>query len=81
MKVKLASATDDGFEVSADVAALDAYVIALGCAGIAIRVLERRARSLESLFLELTGHAIAGRTIAPALRDTSDGLHASPAGS
>ena len=54
---EVASATDGGLEVSADVEALDAYVIALGCAGVAVRVLERRARSLESLFLELTGRA------------------------
>jgi ABC-2 type transport system ATP-binding protein len=53
--VNAAANTDGGLEVSADVEALDAYVIALGRAGIAIRMLERRARSLESLFLELTG--------------------------
>jgi ABC-2 type transport system ATP-binding protein len=46
---------DGGLEVSADIEALDAYIIALGCAGIAVRVLERRARTLESMFLELTG--------------------------
>ena len=34
--------------------ALDAYVIALGHAGIAVRRLEQRASSLESLFLQLT---------------------------
>jgi ABC-2 type transport system ATP-binding protein len=50
-------ALDDGLEVSADREALDAYVIALGRSGVAVRVLERRTRSLESLFLELTGHA------------------------
>ena len=44
-----------GLEVVADVAALDAYVVALGRAGIAVRSLVRRARSFESLFLELTG--------------------------
>ena len=52
-------APDGGLEVSADTEALDAYVIALGRTGVAVRVLERRARSLESLFLELTGHADA----------------------
>ncbi|MEP6917998.1 MAG: ABC transporter ATP-binding protein, partial [Acidobacteriota bacterium] len=46
-----------GFNVSADVAALDAYIVALGASGIAVRSLERRTRSLESLFLRLTAHA------------------------
>jgi ABC-2 type transport system ATP-binding protein len=46
---------DGGLHVSGDVEALDAYVVALGRAGIAIRGLERRARSLESLFFDLTG--------------------------
>jgi len=46
---------DAGIHISAlDSEALDGYVIALGCAGIAVRLLERRTRSLESLFLELT---------------------------
>ena len=58
--VKVLSASDSGFEVSADIEALDAYVIALGGTGVAVRALERRARSLESLFLELTGHADPG---------------------
>jgi ABC-2 type transport system ATP-binding protein len=52
--VTVTAATDGGLEASADVEALDAYVVALGCAGIAVRALERRARSLESLFFELT---------------------------
>jgi ABC-2 type transport system ATP-binding protein len=55
--IKVTMAADGGLHVSADADALDAYVIALGRAGIAVRVLERRTRSLESLFLELTGHA------------------------
>src|SRR5262249_53588035 len=46
---------ESGLDVSAGVEALDAYVIALGSASIAVRVLERRTRTLESLFLELTG--------------------------
>ncbi len=58
----VAPAGDGGLEVSADAEALDAYVIALGRAGVAVRVLERRARSLESLFLELTDR---GETEAP----------------
>ena len=52
--VRVVSAPEGGLEVSASIDALDSYVIALGRAGIAIRGLERRARSLESLFLELT---------------------------
>jgi ABC-2 type transport system ATP-binding protein len=52
--VRVAGSTDDGLEVTATVGALDTYVIALGRAGIAVRMLEQRARSLESLFLELT---------------------------
>jgi ABC-2 type transport system ATP-binding protein len=43
-----------GLAVTADPAHLDAYVIALGRAGIAVRGLASRARSLESLFLQLT---------------------------
>ena len=44
-----------GLEVAAEPHELDAFVIALGCAGVAVRALDRRTRSLESLFLELTG--------------------------
>ena len=40
--------------VQAGAAALDAYVIALGRRGVAIRSLSRRARSLETQFPELT---------------------------
>ncbi len=57
--LRVASAAAGGLEVLGDVEALDRFVIGLGCSGIAVRALERRARSLESLFLELTGH---GRT-------------------
>jgi ABC-2 type transport system ATP-binding protein len=50
-----AAAGDDGsLLVCADGEALDRYVIALGCGGVAVRHLERRSRSVESLFLELT---------------------------
>jgi len=45
-----------GLEVSADRDALDAYVIGLGAAGVAVRALQSSGRSLESLFLELTGY-------------------------
>jgi ABC-2 type transport system ATP-binding protein len=79
VKVTVASTPDGGLEVSADVEALDAYVIALGCAGIAVRVLERRGRSLESLFLELTGRVDGEEANAPAPRDASEGLQASAA--
>src|SRR5262249_11057288 len=36
---------DGGLDLAADLDALDAYVMALGRAGIAVRLLERRARS------------------------------------
>jgi ABC-2 type transport system ATP-binding protein len=49
-----ASPQGAGLAVTADPAHLDAYVIALGRAGIAVRGLATRARSLESLFLQLT---------------------------
>jgi ABC-2 type transport system ATP-binding protein len=45
---------DGDLEASADDRTLDSYVIALGCAGIAVRALSRRARSLEAMFLDLT---------------------------
>lgn len=54
---------DGGLEVTADQRDLDAYVIALGRAGVAVRVLERRARSLESLFLELTERGLSARDL------------------
>jgi ABC-2 type transport system ATP-binding protein len=44
---------DDSLLVCADREALDRYVIALGCGGVALRHLERRARSLESLLVSL----------------------------
>ena len=75
VKVKIAPDTDAGVDVSADLEALDAYVIALGRAGIAVRALERRARSLESLFLELTGHVAEEE--APEPRDVRDDDRAS----
>jgi ABC-2 type transport system ATP-binding protein len=54
--VRATAGADGSLDISADVDALDAYIIALGRAGIAVRALERRVRSLESLFLELTAH-------------------------
>jgi ABC-2 type transport system permease protein len=56
LTVRLSRADEGGLEVAGDVHALDAYTIALGQAGIGMRSLERRTRSLESLFLEITGH-------------------------
>ncbi|MEP7306155.1 MAG: ABC transporter ATP-binding protein [Acidobacteriota bacterium] len=76
--VKVAPARDGGLEVSAATDALDAYVIALGCAGVAVRVLERRTRSLESLFLELTGSAGRREALGPASRADSSGRQAAP---
>jgi len=67
--VKVALATDGGLQVSAGIEALDAYVIALGRAGVAIRALESRGRSLESLFLELTGRGAVGEAPAWAASD------------
>lgn len=55
--LKVTRTPDGSLEVSADIATLDVYIISLGRCGIAVRELERRMRSLESLFLELTGHA------------------------
>jgi ABC-type multidrug transport system ATPase subunit/ABC-type transport system involved in multi-copper enzyme maturation permease subunit len=43
-----------GLDVSGDQASLDGYVVALGRGDVAIRSLESRDRSLESLFLKLT---------------------------
>ena len=76
--VKVAPRHDGGsLEVMADAQALDAYVIGLGRAGVAVRRLERRERSLESLFLQLTGHGIPREESAPALRDSPDGPRSS----
>ena len=56
--VRVTSAAGGGLDVSAeDLVALDTFVVALGRAGVAIRGLERRARSLESVFFELTAAA------------------------
>lgn len=53
LKVRRSSGDGGGLEIAGDTDALDAYTVALGHAGIALRSLERRTRSLESLFLEL----------------------------
>jgi ABC-2 type transport system ATP-binding protein len=75
--VSVVPGAEGGLEVSADTDALDAYVIALGRAGIAVRMLEHRERSLESLFLELTGHAAHVDALAPASYDTPERPRAS----
>ena len=67
-EVKVTAAIDGGLEITADIAALDAYVIALGCGGIAVRALERRVRPLESLFLELTGARSSTETTVASIR-------------
>lgn len=51
--VRVTPGKDDSLLVSAGQAALDRYVIGLGGGGVAVRHLERRARSLESLLLSL----------------------------
>jgi len=48
------AADGDGLDVRATEGTLDPYVLALGREGIAVRSLESRDRSLESLFLRLT---------------------------
>jgi ABC-2 type transport system ATP-binding protein len=53
--IRAIPAVSGGLEVSASLDALDQYVIALGRAGIAVRALECRSRSLEALFLHITG--------------------------
>jgi len=55
--VHVSPADDGGLHVSGTLAAFDTYVVALGRAGIAIRELQRRPRSLESLFFDLTATA------------------------
>jgi ABC-2 type transport system ATP-binding protein len=52
--IRIGSSGTGMLELAADTDTLDEYVIALGRAGVAVRKLERRARSLESLFIELT---------------------------
>jgi ABC-2 type transport system ATP-binding protein len=53
--VKALPDPDGGLVVEAGSEALDAYVIALGGAGVAVRRLELLTTALESLFFELTG--------------------------
>jgi ABC-2 type transport system ATP-binding protein len=60
-----ASSVRDGLEVAAQIDELDEYIIALGQSGVAVRSLERRTRSLESLFLELTARGRRPESPAP----------------
>ena len=46
LRVRRSGAVEGGLEVAGDSGALAAYTIALGQAGIALRSLERRTRSL-----------------------------------
>jgi ABC-2 type transport system ATP-binding protein len=78
LKVRLSGAEEGGLEVAGDTDALDAYTIALGQAGIATRSLERRTRSLESLFLELTG---GHQSSAPAASPSAAPVAGQPSGS
>jgi len=71
--VTVARGTHGGLAVSAHVDDLDAYVIALGRAGIAVRGLERRAQSLESLFLELTADGSRGDHPGARLSEDAEG--------
>ena len=48
---------EEGLDLAGSQAAIDRFVLALGGAGIAVRALAPRERSLESLFLELTGES------------------------
>jgi ABC-2 type transport system ATP-binding protein len=76
--VRVTPGEDHSLLVRADEGALDRYVIALGCGGVAIRHLERRARSLESLFLELTGAPPTTPTPQAAPRGANDLSAAEP---
>lgn len=49
--VRAERGADGSLVVFADERAIDRFVIALGCNGVAVRHLERHARTLESLFL------------------------------
>jgi ABC-2 type transport system ATP-binding protein len=77
--MRVRAVADTGLEVRADADAIDAYVIALGCAGVAVRSLERRVRSLESLFLELTNTTAAGEAAVSSIATAPDRQHASMA--
>jgi ABC-2 type transport system ATP-binding protein len=58
--LRAAQAPDGGLLVEASAAALDAFVVALGRAGVAVRGLEQAAAPLQAMFFELTGRGAAG---------------------
>ena len=61
--LKVAPGPAGGLELGGDQDECDAFVVALGRGGIAVRALERRTRSLQSLFLELTGESDPGSPV------------------
>ena len=71
LKVRPSSGEEGGLELAGNTDALDAYTIALGQAGVGLRLLERRTRSLESLFLELTSGPRSKATESIGRRGTS----------
>ena len=73
-EVKALPDPDGWLTVEADSEALDAYVIALGRAGIAVRRLELLTTALESLFFALTG---SRGEDSPSAQSTADDLRAS----
>jgi ABC-2 type transport system ATP-binding protein len=54
LRIARGADADRGFEVAASPETLDRFVVALGRAGIAVRRLQPRERSLETVFLRLT---------------------------
>jgi ABC-2 type transport system ATP-binding protein len=79
--VTVTAGDDDDLEVTAGLEALDDYIVALGRAGVAVRSLEHRARSLESLFFELTGHDQPAPLWRGSSIDVAAGQPAAPLGS
>jgi len=77
LRVRPSGSDEGGLEVAGDTNALDAYTVALGQARIGLRSLERRIRSLESLFLELTG---GRQNVAPAAAATTPAADVRPRG-
>jgi ABC-2 type transport system ATP-binding protein len=75
------SSVRDGLEVAAQIDELDEYIIALGQSGVAVRSLERRTRSLESLFLELTARGRGLDSPASDERTAAEAVSMSPVAS
>ncbi len=60
------AATDDGLQVRADQEDLDAYVVGLGQAGVAVRALRQSTSPLEAMFFRLVGgHGVPAPEPAP----------------